>query len=159
MPPSYYTKLKERLKECEQNKDNYMKKIQDMENEIRTLREQNMRFSADVENFKKMTEEQMKINQKYAAENIIVKLFPVLDSLENSTDASNKIILKQMMDILGKEGLSEIADVNSLFDPSKHEVIGVEDGGDENKIKTMVRKGYYFNGKLIRPEMVIIYKG
>ncbi len=159
MPSSYYQSIKKRLKQCEDNMQTKEDEISKMKDEIRELKEQNLRFSADVENMRKRTEDEINLNRKYASQDIIIKMLPVLDSLENSNEESNKIILRQIMEILAKEGLKEINDVGTKFDPSKHEAIGAEDGGQENTIKKVIRKGYFFNDKLIRPEMVIINKG
>jgi len=159
VPSSYYQSIKNRLKECEENMQAKENEILKMRNEINELREQNLRFSADVENMRKRTDDEISLNRKYAAQDIIIKILPVIDSLENSNDEPNKIVLKQLMEILSKEGLREINDSGTKFDPTKHEAIGVEDGGQENTIKRVVRKGYFFNDKLIRPEMVIINKG
>lgn len=133
--------------------------INKMKDEIHNLREQNLRFSADVENFRKRSEEELATSKKYASADIIIKLLPVIDSLENSSDQSNKVILKQMMDILSKEGLTEIYDLGLNFNPSRHEAVGAEEGGVENTIKRVIRKGYLLNDRLIRPAMVIINKG
>ncbi len=125
---------------------------------IKELKEQNLRFSADLENFqKRVGEESLKIIN-YASERIIKQLLPVLDSLDNVTDEGSLAIRRQIEGILQKEGLTAIND-SVAFDPNKHEAIGVEDGGEANTIKRVVRKGYALGDRVIRPELVILNKG
>jgi molecular chaperone GrpE len=132
--------------------------IAEKEKTIQEMKEQNLRFSADLDNFqKRISEESMKLS-KYASERIIRELLPVLDSLENVKDEGTLAIKRQIEQILQKEGLVAIDD-NSKFDPNRHEAIGVEDGGEANTIKKVVRRGYAIGDRVIRPELVILNRG
>ena len=156
---TYYGKMKLNLKNCEERVVEQGKLIEAKNQEIVVLKEQNLRFQADVENFRKKLNEESELIIKYASARVITELLPFLDSLENSNDESIKVLQRQFYTILEREGLREIADINSKFDPTKHETIGMEDGGEENTIKRIIRKGYYLNGRVLRPEMVILNKG
>jgi molecular chaperone GrpE len=132
--------------------------IAEKEKTIQEMKEQNLRFAADLDNFqKRISEESMKLS-KYASERIIRELLPVLDSLENVKDEGTLAIKRQIEQILQKEGLVAIDD-NSKFDPNRHEAIGVEDGGEANTIKKVVRRGYAIGDRVIRPELVILNRG
>jgi molecular chaperone GrpE len=132
--------------------------IAEKEKMIQEMKEQNLRFAADLDNFqKRISEESMKLS-KYASERIIRELLPVLDSLENVKDEGTLAIKRQIEQILQKEGLVAIDD-NSKFDPNRHEAIGVEDGGEANTIKKVVRRGYAIGDRVIRPELVILNRG
>ncbi|MGC8617159.1 MAG: nucleotide exchange factor GrpE [Thermoplasmata archaeon] len=132
--------------------------VAEKEKMIQEMKEQNLRFAADLDNFqKRISEESMKLS-KYASERIIRELLPVLDSLENVKDEGTLAIKRQIEQILQKEGLVAIDD-NSKFDPNRHEAIGVEDGGEANTIKKIVRRGYAIGDRVIRPELVILNKG
>ena len=54
------------------------------------------------------------------------------------------------------EGLQveEIGNVGDNFDPSIHEAVEHSGEGESQKIETILRKGYLFQGNLIRPAMV-----
>jgi molecular chaperone GrpE len=125
---------------------------------IKELREQNLRFSADLDNFRKRAGEESLRLAGYASERIIKELLPVLDSLDNVKDEGSLAIKRQIDGILQKEGLTAIDD-GTGFDPNRHEAIGVEDGGEANTIKKIVRKGYAIGDRVIRPELVILNKG
>ena len=48
----------------------------------------------------------------------------------------------------------EIGDTGEDFDPSLHEAVEHTGEGDKQKIDVVLRKGYLFQGNLIRPAMV-----
>jgi len=155
---SYYRSLKHSLSECSERVKVLEENIAEKEKTIQEMKEQNLRFSADLDNFqKRISEESMKLS-KYASERIIRELLPVLDSLENVKDEGTLAIKRQIEQILQKEGLVAIDD-NSKFDPNRHEAIGVEDGGEANTIKKVVRRGYAIGDRVIRPELVILNRG
>ena len=58
------------------------------------------------------------------------------------------------------EGLQveEIGNVGDNFDPSIHEAVEHSGEGESQKIETILRKGYLFQGNLIRPAMVGVSK-
>ncbi|MGC8561644.1 MAG: nucleotide exchange factor GrpE [Thermoplasmata archaeon] len=155
---SYYRSLKHSLSECSERVKMLEQNVAEKEKMIQEMKEQNLRFAADLDNFqKRISEESMKLS-KYASERIIRELLPVLDSLENVKDEGTLAIKRQIEQILQKEGLVAIDD-NSKFDPNRHEAIGVEDGGEANTIKKIVRRGYAIGDRVIRPELVILNKG
>ncbi|MEM0127788.1 MAG: nucleotide exchange factor GrpE [Thermoplasmatales archaeon] len=155
---SYYRSLKQSLSDCTERVKAMQQTLVDKENAIKELKEQNFRFAADLDNFQKRMKEEQEALAAYASERLIKELLPVLDSMENAADDGVKAIRKQIESVLEKEGLSAIDD-KEIFDPNKHEVVGVEDGGKANVINKVVRKGYMLRGKVIRPELVIINKG
>ncbi|MEM0138650.1 MAG: nucleotide exchange factor GrpE [Thermoplasmatales archaeon] len=155
---SYYRSLKRSLSDCADRLKAVQQTLEDKNKAIKELREQNLRYAADLDNFQKRIREEQEILTAYASEHLIKELLPVLDSLENANDDGVRAIRKQIESILEKEGLSAIDDTEQ-FDPVRHEVVGVEEGGQANKISKVVRKGYILKGKVIRPELVIIKKG
>ncbi len=155
---SYYRSLKQSLNECTEKIRLLEESVDHKEKTIAELKEQTLRFSADLENYqKRVGEESLKL-VSYASERIIKELLPVLDTLENVKDEGTLAIKRQIEGILSKEGLSAIEDSEG-FDPNRHEAIGVEDGGEANTIKKVIRKGYVLGDRVIRPELVILNKG
>lgn len=134
------------------------RKIEELNEEIRALREQNLRFSADVENFQKATQMALKDLEIQASTKILMELLPVLDSLDNASDESSKVIKSQLMGILSREGLEVVDSVDVKFDPNVHEAIGTVDGGKDGHVAKIIRNGYKFKGKLLRPALVLIGK-
>ena len=139
------------------------------------------RERADFINYKKDEAERISSLVKYANEDIIYKLLPILDNFNlaekhaDKNDESIKgllLIKKQLEDLLAKEGIEPIEVLGNPstssgqvhFDPNTMEIVGeAENSGHpmSAEIETVaeeVQKGYTLNGKLIRPAKVKITK-
>jgi len=103
---------------------------------------------------------------RYAGEQIIVSLLPVLDNLERALAVKHddvekvyegvEMIIRQIRDILTAEGLEAIPSVGEQFNPEIHEAVMREEGSEypENTVVEELRKGYTLKGKVIRAAMV-----
>ncbi len=125
-------------------------------------------LQADYDNFRKRTQREKEELAKYAAEKIVSDLLPVLDNLERGLSASRssqdfeglakgvEMILRQLVSLLEREGLTAIAAVGQEFDPGVHEaVMRVEvDGSEPNVVVEELQKGYFLKDKVLRPSMV-----
>jgi molecular chaperone GrpE len=132
------------------------------------------RLQADMENLQKIAKRQVDTITKQASERLLVKLLPVLDALEQAEKLTQsgdsmptdeigvglKMLHQQLAEVLFAEGLEEIPTVGSLLDTERHEVVGYLETDDkpENTVVEEVRKGYFLNGKVIRPSLVIVTK-
>ena len=132
------------------------------------------RLQADMENLQKITNRQIETVTKQASENLLVKLLPIVDALQqagkvtHSNDALSsdeisvglKMLLTQLMDVLKTEGLEEIPAIGRPLDPERHEVVSYieTDNVPENTVVEEVRGGYALRGKVIRPSLVIVSK-
>lgn len=150
--------LKKENEELNNKMSELQSKIEELNKEIHELKEQNLRFSADVENFQKATESKIREMENNASVKVINDLLPILDSLDNATDDNAKALRLQFLSILKKQGLEIIDNANVPFDPNIHEAIGVDEGGRDGYITKIVRNGYKFKGRLIRPALVLIGK-
>ncbi|MBN1288053.1 MAG: nucleotide exchange factor GrpE [Actinobacteria bacterium] len=126
-----------------------------------------LRLKADFENYRKrMIKEQTRILETAEAD-LIRKLLPVIDNLERALDHAGgksegglyegvEMVLSQMLEILGREGLEEIDPEGEPFDPEHHEAMMVveTDSCPEDQVVEVVQKGYRFGNMLIRPAMV-----
>ena len=101
----------------------------------------------------------------FANEKIMAELIPVIDNMERALDSADKgtavyqgveLVLKQLLDTLGKFGLKEIPAEDEPFDPNFHQAVmqdhicGVEPG----KGVDVLQKGYKLNEKVVRATMV-----
>jgi molecular chaperone GrpE len=63
--------------------------------------------------------------------------------------------IRQLVDLIGKEGLERIEALGIPFDPSEHEAVMHDDAGDgEAAVVEVLRTGYRLKGRVIRPAMV-----
>ncbi len=130
------------------------------------------RERADFLNYKKDEMERMGQLVKYANEELILKIIPILDNiclaeshvpedLKNNTWIEGFLqIKKQLSDFLSKEGIESIKTIGQKFDPNFMEVVEEVEAKDKKSSVVIeeVQKGYTLQGKIIRPTKVKISK-
>ncbi len=131
-----------------------------------------LRQVAELENFKKRTDREKGEAIRYANENLIKELLPVLDNLERAVDHAKggengkpllegvEMVLKSFLDVLSKHGVTQISAKGESFDPQRHEAIAqVESEAHEpNAVVEEHHKGYYLLDRLLRPSLVSVAK-
>ena len=99
---------------------------------------------------------------KYANEEIILNILPILDNLilavNHIKDDGLSQIIKQLEDFLKKEGIEVVETVGKEFDPSLMESVEEVEGENSGIVAEETQRGYTMQGKLIRPARVKIYK-
>ena len=132
-----------------------------------------LRAQAEVENIKRRSKKEKEDWIKYANENLIKDLLPVLDNLELAIDHADnenshqalkegvELTLKGLKSTLEKSGLAEVKAMGEIFDPNVHQAVSQEEDekADEGVIIRELQRGYTLNQRLIRPAMVIVSKG
>ena len=140
-------KLKNKLKECQKEKEEYLTQAQ--------------RARADLINFRQRQEQAQEELNKYGQENFIKELLPVLDSLKIGAKENEgvKQIKEQLETVLKKYGLKEIKSLGEKFNPEFHEAIEqVESEKEEGTIVEEVQKGYLLGEKVLRVNKVKVAK-
>ena len=136
--------------------------------EISDLKDKYLRLIAEFENYKKRTSKEKEDFAKYAKENLINSLLPIIDDFERAKKTKEKdvegyiLIGQKMTDILEKQNLKKIElTENELFDLEKHEAISsmqVKEKNKKGRIIEEVESGYMLLDKIIRYPKVIIGK-
>jgi molecular chaperone GrpE len=99
-----------------------------------------------------------------------VSLLDVTDDLERAIETASisqnmknvidgiKMVYKNFITILEREGLNRIEAVGKPFDPNLHEILTKIPSNkyDENMVIEEIRKGFMFKEKIIRPSIVKI---
>ncbi len=141
-------------------------KITELETKIAELDSQLKRAVADYQNLEKRVSEGRSELTNYVGAEIIRRLLPVLDHLEQSLSGISdeerqsgwakgvELAVKEFNQVLQSEGLEEIV-ADGQFDPSLHEAVDTRDG-EHDRILEVVRKGYNLNGKVLRPAQVVV---
>ena len=141
---------------------------EEAETKIKELEDKLLRVQAETQNYKRRKDEETERMVKYANEQLVEELLPVLDNFERAIDSFKagdldskyveglNMIYKDFLMTLNKNGLEEIKALNCEFDPNRHHaVMQVEaDEEDENQVKEIFQKGYMLKTKVIRPSMV-----
>lgn len=122
------------------------------------------RLQADFENYKKRVQRQQVEAFGRAGEDLAVKLLPVLDTIDLARQHGEgdavAPLATALLDALTKEGLERIDPVGEAFDPNEHEAVSHEEGiggGSDGPVVTgLMRAGYRWKGRLVRPAMVTV---
>ena len=117
-----------------------------------------LRVKADFENYKKRVAKDQTAMVERAAEKLVSDLLPVLDACEAALGHGAEDvepIFKSLLDILEKGGLEPMVPEGQPFDPNLHEAV-VHEPSDDDEITVLesLRRGYLWNGRVVRPAMV-----
>jgi len=157
------------------------KEIEELKNEINKLQEQNKDLDnkvkmaqAELVNYRKRKDEETSNLLKYANQDLVVDLVPVLDNLERAvnTDESKlddkskkylqgfKLLCTNFKDTLKKYGVEEIPAVGVEFDPMIHEALMTKSDPTkkEDEVLECLMRGYTLKGKVVRPSKVVVNK-
>jgi len=137
------------------------------------MQDKYLRLSAEFDNYRKRTlKEKMDIS-KYAGEDILLGLLPVMDDFERALkhmEASENctgmkegidLIYVKLSDFLKQYGIKEIESLNSSFDVDLHDAVAkipVAEEDKKGKIVEVILKGYYLKDKVLRHSKVVIGK-
>lgn len=126
------------------------------------------RVAADFDNFRKRTMREQSAMLDRAAERVIQKLLPALDSFDAAlsikveSDAGMQLMAgmektrEQLLNALAEEGLKVVPTIGEKFDPEVHEPIGAPSGNGQPVVNEELRRGYLLNDRLIRAALVTL---
>ena len=156
------------------NSEKEIKKLNDkivaLNNELEMEKERVLRNTAELMNFKRRKEQEVSTMLKYANEDFIIELLPVIDNFERAiklddNDLSDelsrflsgfKMIFGNLNNILKKYEIKEIEALGIEFNPTFHQAVLMEN--DPSKpagvVIEVLQKGYMYKDKVIRPAMV-----
>ena len=136
--------LLDSLEEVTRERDEYLEQLQ--------------RLQAEFDNFRKRT--MAATDERVAAGlgRLADALLPVLDACDAAVQAGEEsvgAVGKQLLDVLGKEGLSRIDTVGQPFDPEVHEAV-LHEAGDTAApvVVDELRGGYVWGARVLRAAMV-----
>lgn len=128
---------------------------------------------ADLDNYRRKAQREKQELAKYALQPFVEELLPPLDHLDMAIEASKKsgeaenlvlgveMVRSQIVKILSSHGVEEIKASDRDFDPNLDDCVAHEpsDTVPENGIILITRKGYTYNGRLLRPASVVVSSG
>jgi len=162
---------KEEPKKEKRNK--HKERIEALEKQNAELKDKLLRNAAELENFKRRTNEERIKDRKYASCDLVNDLVSILTNLDKCVNMETedpmlknfligfKMIDNQLFDRLYQDGLEEIkVEVGMEFDPNIHHAIETTENSDfeANKITEVVQKGYKYKDRIIKPAMVKVNK-
>jgi molecular chaperone GrpE len=135
------------------------------------MQDKYIRLSAEFDNYRKRTlKEKMDIS-KYAEEDILLGILPVMDDFERALkhiEISENcagiregidLIYIKLSDFLKQHGVTEIESLNSIFNVDLHDAVAkipVTEEDKKGKIVEVLLKGYFLKDKVLRHSKVVI---
>ncbi|MBT2569103.1 nucleotide exchange factor GrpE [Planococcus sp. ISL-110] len=127
-----------------------------------------LRLMADYDNFKRRTQKDKEIANKFRSQSLLSDLLPVLDNFEralslqtNSEESASllkgvEMVQKSLTEAVSREGLEEIKAVGEPFDPNFHQAVMQEkdESAEPGIVLQELQKGYMLKGRVLRPAMV-----
>lgn len=141
-----------------------------LQTEIQSLKEQNLRLYADYDNLRKRRSQEIEQFRRYGAESTLLELLPVLDNLERaqaslSETSDPKILLQslsmmktQLEGALQNVGLQRLKTKGEAFDPRLHEAIARQESSEVPADHVLAEQlpGYQLHDKLLRAAQVVV---
>ena len=142
--------------------------VEELKKELAEANDKFVRLYADFENFKKISARNKEELLKYANEDLLSEILTVIDHLElalqhSTGDESSsslaegvELTLKELKNVLEKQGLVTIEALGKPFDPKVHHAMSqIESASEkENTVIKEFRKGYMLKERVLRAAMV-----
>ncbi|MEW6516951.1 MAG: nucleotide exchange factor GrpE [candidate division FCPU426 bacterium] len=147
-------------------------KLKELDEKANLNYDRYLRALAELENYKKRVGRERAELMRYAGEDLLLEILPVLDNLErtlaHAAEATEvkkitegvELIHRQFVTALEKLGITRIAEAPCAFNPAIHQALQrVEDKSiPDDTVVEILQKGYTLNGKVVRPAMVKVAK-
>ena len=134
------------------------------------LRDRLLRRAAEFDNYRKRVERDRAQAGVEATAALLKALIPSLDNLERALGAEGgaealrqgvELTRRDLLAALQSQGLVVEDPGGQKFDPTRHEALShdVAPGFAEGDVVAVLRKGYSFKDRLLRPALVKVAKG
>jgi len=139
--------------------------------EVSDLKDKNLRLMAEFDNFRKRSIKERSDLIKFAGEDVLKKILPLIDDFERALQAMETsedvkavkegidLIYSKFMSFLSENGVTVIPTDQEQFNTDLHEAITTFPAPSEEmkgKIVDCVSKGYTLNEKVIRYAKVVV---
>lgn len=150
--------------------------VEDMAQEISSLKEQVLRALADAENTRRRAKKEIEDGTKYAVTNFAKDMLVVADNFrralaatpENTADPALKNLIvgieateRQLLASLERYGVRKMEPLGQVFNPNFHQVmVEVQDPTQSaGTIVQVLQDGYMIHDRLLREALVAVAKG
>lgn len=135
-----------------------------------TERERHLRLLAEFDNYRRRTKQERALAQETGKREVLLALLDVKDDVDRAllhiretSDAvadGLRLIQQRFNNLLEAHGVRAFESEGEVFDPEIHEAMTMIDGDGEQSgtVYSEHRRGYFMNGKLLRPARVAVLK-
>ncbi|HDP74321.1 MAG TPA: nucleotide exchange factor GrpE [Bacteroidales bacterium] len=159
---------KDHAAQVEQPKDD---NIAELTAQLEEMKDKYLRLTAEFDNYRKRTLKEKTDLIKFASEEVLKDLLPVIDDLDralkaietandiNAVKEGIALIVNKFNDFLKAKGVKEIDAIGNELDTDLHEAISkipVQDKAQKGKIVDVIQKGYMLHDKVMRFSKVVV---
>lgn len=153
-------------------------KEEELQGEIEKLKDQFLRVSAELENYRKRAEKEREETAKYAISTFAREMLAVADNLRRALESvpenhenpekllqslveGVEITEKELLSIFQKHSIEKIDPLGKPFDHHFHQAMFEQEDKDQpsGTVIHVLQVGYKLNGRLLRPALVGVAKG
>ena len=130
------------------------------------------RVQAEFDNYRKRIMREGAAQRESGSASVVTALLDVIDEFElavlasgSATDVEGlrrgvELVYGKLVDVLRSFGVSKIDDEGVAFDPETHDAVAYQEGGEggEPVVVEVLRPGYRFRDRVLRPAMVKVSK-
>lgn len=144
--------------------------VKNLSEELDRERELRLRLLADFDNYRNRVERERESSGRASKRDLVLSLLDVMDDFdralehaEGSPDAvaeGLRAIYQRLASVIEAQGVAPIETVGEPFDPALHEAVSAveTDEVEPGVVLDEVRRGYIWNGELLRPARVRVAK-
>ena len=153
---------------------NTVSRLEQLEKEHQTLKNQYVRIAADFDNFRKrQSRDQDDLKVQLICKSLSA-ILPIVDNFERARQQlkpeseeaqtlhrSYQGLYKQLVEVLKQQGVAPMRVLGQQFDPNLHEAVLREPSEKENEdiIIEELQRGYHLDGKVLRHALVKVSMG
>ena len=149
-------------------------RLEQLEKEHETLKNQYVRISADFDNFRKRQSRDQDDLKTQLVSKTLTSILPIVDNFERARQQlkpeseeaqalhrSYQGLYKQLVEVLKQQGVAPMRVVGQQFDPNLHEAVLREPNEElkEDFIIEELQRGYHLEGKVLRHALVKVSMG
>jgi molecular chaperone GrpE len=125
---------------------------------------------AEFENYQKRAARERESERKHAIAPLARDLLPALDNLQRAMDAAKQVgesgplvqgvaaTQAQIVQILGRHGITPIEALDQPFDPNRHEAVMQKPSADHppGTVVQVLQSGFMIHDRVLRPASVVV---
>lgn len=141
-----------------------------LQEDLTTERERHLRLLAEFDNYRRRTKQERALAEETGKREVLLALLDVTDDVDRAllhihetSDAvadGLRLIQQRFNNLLEAHGVTAFESEGEVFDPEIHEAMTMIDGDGEQSgtVYSEHRRGYFMDGKLLRPARVAVLK-
>lgn len=142
--------------------------IERLRKELLSERDAHLRLAAEFDNYRRRTKRESAQVAEEGKRELLERLVSLADDLDlalanadgppNAVAEGLGLIHKRFHDMLEANGVVPFESKGEKFNPERHEAFDIVSGtkNEPETVHTEIRRGYFWNDKLLRPALVVV---